>query len=313
MRSKKRAVHHLRGRIVREREDQHLRLRPGALDRQSRGSAIRSVSGVSGTWRRSPPAMITEYWWIGYAGSGTQHDVARADRHQHEVREALLGADHRDRLAVGVERRRRGGAGTTRRSRRAGSGCRATPSSGGCAGCARPRRSSPRRAAVSACRGCPCRGRSRRRRRGAPTSSGRSPRRARRAAAASACRSGGGKVRSCAAPMRRPGRPAGPASAQRCRQGPIASCALPPPAESREIIGLFRPRQARAGAVSHALLAAHPTRSRRALAPARGPKLGKSWRAERAASAEGARSAAQPRGAPQARNGITSSATTLTA
>ena len=31
---------------------------------------MKSASGASGTLRRSPPAMITAYWWIGYAGSG---------------------------------------------------------------------------------------------------------------------------------------------------------------------------------------------------------------------------------------------------
>ena len=37
---------------------------------QVRASAVsrlsmKSVWGESGTWRRSPPAKITEYWWIG--------------------------------------------------------------------------------------------------------------------------------------------------------------------------------------------------------------------------------------------------------
>ena len=30
---------------------------------------MKSVSDCSGTLRRSPPAIATEYWWIGYAGS----------------------------------------------------------------------------------------------------------------------------------------------------------------------------------------------------------------------------------------------------
>ncbi len=47
--------------LCRERDDQHLRLRPGALHR---GLEVRDevvIRASSGTWRRSPPAMITEY------------------------------------------------------------------------------------------------------------------------------------------------------------------------------------------------------------------------------------------------------------
>ena len=64
---------------------------------------MKSASGVSGTWRRSPPAMITEYWWIGYAGSGHSTTSPGPIVIEHEVREALLRADHRDRLGVGIE------------------------------------------------------------------------------------------------------------------------------------------------------------------------------------------------------------------
>ena len=129
--------------------------------------ATKSVSGASGTWRRSPPAMIDRVLVDRIRGIRAQHDVARA--RSSPARSARAPPSRRSpRSPRSRDRaRRRGGAGTTRRWRRAGSGRRATPSSGGCAGRAPPRRSSRRRAAASAGRGCPCRGRSRPRRRAA--------------------------------------------------------------------------------------------------------------------------------------------------
>ena len=62
----------------------------------------KSESGVSGTWRRSPPAMITEYWWIGYVGSGHRTTSPGPIGHQHEMGQSLFGADHRHALAVGI-------------------------------------------------------------------------------------------------------------------------------------------------------------------------------------------------------------------
>ena len=112
-------VDDLGGRVVREVEDQQLRLRPAccctASSSRSEEVARPACSGIE---RRSPPAMITEYWWIGYVGLGQKHDVARAEHRERQVRrcpsfEPMVD----DRLACRGRARRRSGAGTSRRSR----------------------------------------------------------------------------------------------------------------------------------------------------------------------------------------------------
>ncbi len=42
--------------------------------------------------------------WIGYDGDGTERGVTRPHERQHQVREALLGADRRADLGLEVER-----------------------------------------------------------------------------------------------------------------------------------------------------------------------------------------------------------------
>ncbi len=126
-------VDDLGGRVVREVEDQQLRLRPASAAPPRAGARGSPRPGCSGIERRSPPAMITEYWWIGYVGLGHEDDVAGAEHGERQVPDAFLRADRDDRLARRDRARRRSAACTSRRSRPAACRCRATPSSGGSA------------------------------------------------------------------------------------------------------------------------------------------------------------------------------------
>ena len=92
----------LRGRVRREADDQHLRLRDDSRIVRS-SSAKKSTSGVMRTERMSAPAMTGAVDVDRIARVGHQHRVAAAERGEHQVRDALLRADGDDRLGVRVE------------------------------------------------------------------------------------------------------------------------------------------------------------------------------------------------------------------
>jgi hypothetical protein len=96
-------VHHRRRRIVRERQDQHLRLGPGAGDRLLEIGDEVGARG-EGHVAQVAPGDDGRILVDRIRGVGTQHNVSRTDRHQHEMRQALLGSDHGDGLAVRIER-----------------------------------------------------------------------------------------------------------------------------------------------------------------------------------------------------------------
>ena len=100
--SKKSSSTHLRGRVRREADDHHLGLRDELADRalglgeevHARRHAHRADVGA-GDDRAVDVDRV--------ARVGHQHRVAAVERGEHQVREAFLGADGDDRLAVHVE------------------------------------------------------------------------------------------------------------------------------------------------------------------------------------------------------------------
>jgi len=95
--------HALRGRVAREIEQQHLRLRPRVAD------CVRELGEEVDARpdRHVADVGAGDHEAVGMDRVGRvrhQHDVAVVDRRQREVGEALLGTDGDDRLRVRVDR-----------------------------------------------------------------------------------------------------------------------------------------------------------------------------------------------------------------
>ena len=133
------------GRVVRERAARS----PGAWATSTRTPRCRFSKKSSpvpiGISRTSAPANSGPQMWIGYDGDGTRAaSPGWSSTHIRWEKPSLAPMVVID-LGVGVERRRRSGAGRGRRRPGAASGCPGWPSSGGCGGCGPPRTACRRR------------------------------------------------------------------------------------------------------------------------------------------------------------------------
>jgi hypothetical protein len=110
--------------------------------------------GCGGCRRRRSPAVDMDR----VARIGHQHDIARIQRGQGQMGDALLGADGDDGLFFRIEVDVVAALYQLQMARRS-AGCLSTPNSDGCRRAGRSRSAFRRCAAASAGRDCPCRSR----------------------------------------------------------------------------------------------------------------------------------------------------------
>ncbi len=145
-------------RIARKIHHQHLRSRPGLVDRLFQ-FLEKIVLRRHGHMTHIGAGNDETVGMDRIGGIGYQHRVARPHAGQRKVRQPLFRADGDDGLGVRIQDHVDTGPCTSCRSRAADAACRATSSSGAYR-CAGPPRPVCRRCAwASAGRGCPCRNR----------------------------------------------------------------------------------------------------------------------------------------------------------
>ena len=96
----------------------------------------KSCSGPSRTWRTSAPAKSGPQMWIGYDGLGTSAASPGPSSTHIRCEKPSLAPMVRARLRLGIELDAELAPVEVGDRQSAASGCRGSPSSGGCAGCA---------------------------------------------------------------------------------------------------------------------------------------------------------------------------------
>ena len=127
-----REVDHARRRVVRERDDDRPRRRRRARARGGEAVVQLVVVAVELDRDDGRPGQHGRLEVDRVARRRHDRDVAGLDEHPHQVREALLRADRRHRLRLGIELDAEAVGVEVADRARAASGCLGSPSSGGC-------------------------------------------------------------------------------------------------------------------------------------------------------------------------------------